>query len=342
MSKKYIEFIVLNLIYTFLCLINRQVKVVLACNFERDIYLNLTCLYNQLLEKDIGVKTEFLLSRSKTIFSLLKQIWIFSRSKIIFVDCSHWVVSKLRINPNTKLIYVGHGGGVYKKMGYAANNDRKIPDLKKKLLYGQFNYVVATTKSFDKHICKNYSLNPDQILHTGLPRTDMLFASPPTYSHNKKILLAPSFIREKGVRRYQWNFNKLNYILYSYEVWISLHPDVKQRPVIPENWKMFDSTTHYEDLRDFDILITDGSSLMFDFSITKKPVILFDFSISKKTWSDVKLDGLNIVHDYLDLKMMIDSNSLISSDLLYKNQMSCCTGDSSKKLTNLSIGLYNE
>lgn len=342
MCKKYIEFIVLNLIYKFLCLINRQVKVVLACNFERDIYLNLTCLYNQLLEKDIGKKTEFLLSNSKTILSLLKQLWVFSKSKIIFVDCSHWVVSKLRINPNTKLIYVGHGGGVYKKMGYAANHDRKIPDFKKKLLYGQFSYVVATTKNFDQQICLNYSLDPDQILHIGLPRTDMLFSSTPAYSYNKKLLLAPSFIREKGVRRYQWDFNKLKYILSSYEVWISLHPDVQQRPLIPENWKVFDSTTHYEDLRDFDILITDGSSIMFDFSITKKPVILFDFSIRKNIWSDVKLEGLNIVHDYSDLKLMIDSNSLIHSDLLYRNQMSCCTGKSSKKLINFSIGLYNE
>lgn len=336
--------LIIQVLYNIFCIFNKQRDICFACNFYSDIYLNLTTVFKQTKEK--YSRTKFISAQKKNAISFIKTLWEFSKSKIIVVDCSHWVVCKIFINKNSELIYLGHGGGCYKKMGYAANHGDKQNSIKKERKYGQFNFVISSTDKFNKEISRNYNLNEEQIKPLGLPRLDALWHIDKAQYKKKrryfKVLFAPSFIMDKdGKRIVQLNQNKIKEITerLGYEMIYSCHPDLSNKQDCNLLYEV--RLKNYIDLLSrADVLLTDRSSIMFDFSLTKKPIIVMDSRrYDNQVWNRaLQMDGYNICSDYQTLeKMLTKPENLVSSEKIWNEQMNCCKPDSSESIANFII-----
>lgn len=325
--------------YNFCVLILRPSQILFACNFDKDIYLNLKYLY--LNSKANGLKSEILYSRRKDFLEALKTIIAFAKARVIIVDCSHWIVSKITLSESTKVIYVGHGGGCYKKMGFSLHGSSSSFNSKKiKKLYGQFTYVLSTSSEFDKNICLNYKITEDKLLKSGLPRTDRLFGKIkyyPKISSKKILLFAPSFKVLNGVRTHTIDVQRVAEISnkLGWEVWYSEHPDIHAKQLYPINWVSCAEKTYEEKILAPDVLLTDRSSVMFDFCLTGKPIIIFDELPEDNLWiSKYQLKGVNLCSSFEALRNLLSNHrQILSSHNLYKQQMHRCDGKSCEKFS---------
>lgn len=342
LKKAFISHL-LTFCYTISSACLKKEKVVFACNFSNDIYGNLLETYNQLKKSHPDV---LIVYRPRTILEYLKEITLFGCAKLIVVDCSHWLVSNVNISKNTKIVYIGHGGGCFKKMGYATKNTANRKDCKKvNKLYGQYSYVLSTTAKFDQQIAENFNVSLNSIICCGLPRTDRLFSK--KYSRQQSIILfAPSFYLEKdGRRTYNWEFEQLAKIaaLAGFTVWFSTHPDTPKSD-IPKDWVDCSDFSYQKKLQVPSLLITDQSSLMFDFCVTGKPILLSNLSSAVDTWIPAnELHGVNLCRSYQELyEKLINVDTLQSSFSLYDQQMNRCKGNSSNDLCHILSEIYNK
>ena len=337
--------LVVNLLYRIFSLFRKKSEVVFACNFMHDIYHNLSAIHTQFREKNTEERVRYLTLNKSSIISILSNIWHIAAAKIIVVDCTHWVICKIDVSRQSKLIYLGHGGGVYKKMGYAKISAPRLHSeettIRRK--YGQFNYVCTTTEYFKDKICLNYHIKENQILCLGLPRTDLIFSNIKSRSKHSKItvLLAPSFLEVgRSERRINWDFDSLDNELskINVKVIISIHPDIRKEVKIPESWINASEIGYPYFLLDSDILITDNSSLMFDFSCTKRPVILLlDNEINcEENWPTIDYESdVTVCCDLSRINTIIQKAlELKTSESLFKKQMNACNGYSTENLCN--------
>lgn len=326
-----------QLAYKVTSLFVKKRDVVFASNFDRDIYLNLGELYSSCKKASIPVKIIY--SNKKDWFEIFKTIFVFAKAKVIVVDCSHWVLARIFIDSNTKVIYVGHGGGCYKKMGFAAHHFAQRTEEKKKKLYGQFTYVISTSPEFDKCVCNNYGIAHNQLLKIGLARTDLLYYSSKmlgTAEKNKEkiLLFAPSYVSAKSGRKYSIDYDHLAVIARKagWTVWYSAHPDVEDKKRVPSDWVNCSSKSYQDKVLTPAVLVTDRSSIMFDFCITGKPIIIFDNDCLdyKNLWiRPEELRGVTLCHTEDELSLLLQHPEFLSSStLLFEQQMSRCKGRS--------------
>ena len=334
--------------YDVFCCFLKKDKIVFLCNFEDDKYLNLGCVDREL--QRLGLKSEiiFLYKKDKSISNIISHIYAISKSKIILVDCTHWLISKINISKKTKIIYVGHGGGVYKKMGFkkiGALNRSKDKNIK---LYGQYSYIVVTTDKFLREVMDNYKVNEYQLLKYGMPRADLLIRERgDSVAKVKKILIAPSYIENNnGERFFYLNLMSIDRVLRkcNFSPVLSIHPDLRRAINIPDGWIKGNYQSYVSMINMCDVLITDRSSIMFDFCCTRKPIIIIDNNeFVCNQWMSVKdLDGINWCRNYLELeKLLTNDCNLIGSEKLFEQQMDLCGGNSSKLLAKF-IKEYTE
>lgn len=328
---------ILQVIYNICSRLIRPNKVLFASNFKDDKYQNLSLLYKNALEHNL--RAEFLAPKSKGFWESIGTIIAFARAKVIIVDCSHWIVSKIILSHRTKIIYVGHGGGCYKKMGFALSPTNNSSALKRKKLYGQFSRVLSTSEYFDEKICLNYGVTDKDLLKIGLPRTDLLFNNPllSRSPARKIILFAPSFKIVNGVRQLTINIDQLAQLTekLGWEVWYSKHPDVPLLSQYPNSWHCCDEDSYVTKMLTPSLLITDRSSIMFDFSITRKPIIVFDDQSDEKLWiKKSELEGVNCCNSFSELHNFLSGKSpLKGSSALFEQQMNRCDGKSCDKFS---------
>lgn len=328
---------VINVTYWLLSRFRAKRGILLACNFETDKYLNLSCIYDDLKKENLcPAKIVFF---RKNIFSILSTLWEFSGAKVVVVDCSHWIASKIIFSNKTRLVYIGHGGGVYKKMGYAKKEklDNSGKTYKK---IGQFSYICTTTDKYLSEIKENYHVTDEQIAAVGLPRTDLIFRASNKVKKSQRltILLAPSFIRTAdNTRKIGWNLLEIESILrpIGANIICSIHPDIREQVEIPSTWINAEDIGYPKILLLADVLVTDSSSIMFDYSCTKKPVILF--KNNKESLED-NWDTINLETDVISCSSVNElcdciKRALISNvgESLYENQMKFCSGTSTQK-----------
>lgn len=337
-----------QLVYKATSLFLKKRDVVFASNFDRDIYLNLDELYSSCKKASIPVKIIY--SNKRNWVEAFKTIFVFAKAKVLIVDCSHWVLSKIFIDSSTKVIYVGHGGGCYKKMGFAARHVAQRTQEKTRKLYGQFSYVISTSPEFDSYVCSNYGVAHDQLLKIGLARTDLLYYSHETFrttgkNKGKILLFAPSYVSGKTGRKYRINYEHLATIAQKtgWTVWYSAHPDVEDKKRIPLDWIDCSSKPYQEKVLIPTVLVTDRSSLMFDFCITGKPIIVYDndFLDHKNLWIKPEdLRGVNLCHTEDELSLLLQNPEVLSSSkLLFEQQMSRCNGHSCSDFVSFIKGI---
>lgn len=325
-----------RLIYHIFYTVHAQTKIVFLNNFAIDKYQNLSLLFNYIYKKDKNVV--FINTKAKNVIEGMYQLWIISQARIIVVDCSHWIISKIKIRERSKLIYIGHGGGVYKKMGYSRDDFvcRNESDEKNLMLYGQYDYVLATTEHFDNEICNNYRINKTQILHFGMPRTDFIISKLNKCGKEtqcKSILFAPSYVESKKHGRFiGYDLDELNkiFLRLGIKVYVSIHPDMRNKVLLPNNWIDVSGWEIFNKILEVDVLISDYSSIMFDFCCTGKPIILIDNVVNNNLiWPRAKkITGVNRCGSIDEMENLLCNYwKLIKSDELYALQMNCCRGE---------------
>lgn len=187
-------------------------------------------------------------------------------------------------------------GTPYKTIGLDVKEE--FPTEKDKLAYirknRRWNYLIAQGTFTAENARRWYSFNKN-VLRTGYPRTDRLFASDFDVNKikeelglplDKKIVLyAPTF-RKQGVFEMPLDLEYLRSKLADeYILLIRLHHFAAGSYKIPQDKAFIFDACGYSNIETLykiaDIMVTDYSSVMFDFALTGKPMIFYTYDLEE-------------------------------------------------------------
>ena len=261
-------------------------------------------LYERMLQR--GIDKEF-----NILFSLQKgEIWRsgpkyclgalrkMARADQIYVDDRFSVFSWLTVAADTQLVQLWHAGAGYKSSGLSRLGSQNSPSP-----YGahrQYDYGITPSAKIASFFSEVFGINTEQILPTGMPRTDEflsaehreektkeLYESFPAIRGKKVILFAPTF-RGHDQNDACYPYGMIDFdALYSfcgeeYVVWFKMHPWVSEPVPIAEKYSdRFFDMSKYPSINDLfyvtDILIGDYSSNVFEFSLMSRPMLFYAF-----------------------------------------------------------------
>ena len=211
-----------------------------------------------------------------------------------------------RYSGNSQVVQLWHGKGP-KKIGYnspyslSGYNKFTTPNLFKK-----FDYFIAASDYTSDLVASSFRIRKEKILVSGLPKYDVLFNDIPgadidinqdlknkieetkSLNFNKIIFYAPTFRPDGANPLLHLKLAELNNFLIKKNYFLigSLHPKFSM-----QNWAPKDRFSNiyftesgydiYPLLKNFDLLITDYSSLAVDVLLIDKPTIFFVYDIEK-------------------------------------------------------------
>lgn len=214
---------------------------------------------------------------------------------------------------NQCLINLWHGMPL-KAMGYADSLETEDALKDVKIGGNAADMLIATSSTTKNAMVVSFLIEPRKVVITGQPRNDYLFVSSNEQklarllnrnisAYNKLLLYMPTFRVGRGrvegttehldfLRSELFNkFLRDNNILFV----LKLHPFEERYWFSRDNFKQCNEnivilkteclTTHlisvYEVLKDFDILITDYSSIYFDFLLLNRPIIFLPLDLEE-------------------------------------------------------------
>lgn len=222
-----------------------------------------------------------------------KYYQILSRAKIFITN--DMVDETLLKRKGQIYLCTWHGGGAYKKVGFdvkEAKENRQVEKTLKKW-YGKLDYLILSNGFLQKEYESSFRMKKDQMLKTGMPRSDIFFHNNNLYlkirnlyhlSEDIKILLyAPTF----RCGKYDLlSGEELERILASLEKrfggkWVCFYRThyMDQEDRCIEYKERILNGNSYADAQEFlcavDVLITDYSSLLWDFTLLKRPCFCY-------------------------------------------------------------------
>jgi CDP-glycerol glycerophosphotransferase (TagB/SpsB family) len=183
---------------------------------------------------------------------------------------------------------------------------------------------------------KSFNLKQEQILTTGVPKTDFFFNEEAVESarktlalqhsskKNKKVILYAPTYRDDELDRFipQLDIEKMAEKLGNeYVLFLRLHPAILNTAVLSAQYPDFivDVSSSEYDMNELlvigDLLITDYSSVSFEYSLLKKPIIFFTYDLEEYKRSRGVLDRFEhnipgpIVRDTGSIIDLIQTNS---------------------------------
>lgn len=232
------------------------------------------------------------------------------RSKYIIGTHNHYGGIKAK---NQYLVNLWHGAPL-KSMGFADNLETEpaLRDLKKGAEAD--NMLIVTSSITRNAMVTSFLIDPRKVVVTGQPRNDYLFGNNNTQKlarllnrdiskYNKLLIYMPTFRvgygRVEGTTKHlnflrSEHFNRFlrdNNMLFV----LKLHPFEEKYWLSQDSFKLCSEniailkteylTTHlvsvYEVLKNFDILITDYSSIYFDFLLLNRPIIFLPLDLEE-------------------------------------------------------------
>ncbi|SDZ33996.1 CDP-glycerol glycerophosphotransferase family protein [Bacillus sp. 166amftsu] len=241
---------------------------------------------------------------TKNIAQTVQAIYHLATAQHVIIDNYFGSLSTVRFKSGVQCIQLWHAAGAIKKFGLLA------PSFKKRSKYAQnrflrvynnFHKIVVGSDSLAEIYINAFGITTDNILKTGIPRTDLFFnkddqkhiihnlvSDNPDLKKKKVILYAPTF-RDKELEDFDLHLNinamyealKDEYILV-----IKLHPAIRNELGYKEKYKNFlYDYSLYPNINDLflvtDILITDYSSVPFEFCLLNKPMVFFTYDLKK-------------------------------------------------------------
>lgn len=240
----------------------------------------------------------------------IKGIWLLFRASVGLFTNS---LRDLAIDPflvprNLKLIALRHGKSV-KKVRFARKNHKisKKEERERKYESDLISYVISTSDFVSRIQEECLQLGLEKSAVTGYPRNDVLFdknREKIIKDKNISVLYAPSWRHGREATKFfpfeDFDKNELVKFLEESNISIYLRPHKndlsKYRDLVEFLEELTDASenlylaTHerYPDinnvLRDFDVLITDYSSIYHDYLLLDRPILFipYDFAIFEK------------------------------------------------------------
>lgn len=246
----------------------------------------------QLLTETLGDHFIETNSLNGILYVLFAKVWVISSTEMpVFGIFQRF---------NRIVYYVGHGTPL-KNIFLLNKSSRKLRILYNKLFKYNFTYILSTSLEFVTIMSNVFNISKKNIIIMGQPRNDILWN---TEGRNKKyknifnmngknILYAPTWREGEEIKLFpfaDFNLDYLNHFLEinKVNIFIRLHP-------IYENYsnnQLFNNrrisllsslkvTDIMEILSEFDMVITDYSSIFIDFLLTEKPVMFIPYDLEQ-------------------------------------------------------------
>ncbi|HET7658523.1 MAG TPA: CDP-glycerol glycerophosphotransferase family protein, partial [Bacillales bacterium] len=238
------------------------------------------------------------------ILRFFQSIYHLATSRHIIVDNYFGCLSVCSFRDDVECIQLWHAAGAVKYFGL---KDQSVPNrcdrAKKRFLkvYRKFNKVVVGSEEMARVFTEAFDLSPENILRTGIPRTDLFYDEPlkrkvihrlkrenPLLKNKKVLLYAPTF-RDHQLDAFELKLDldlMERELAEEYVLLLRLHPAVKSQKNFEEQYKGF--VYDYSSLVDVnelllitDCLITDYSSIPYEFSLLNRPMIFFAYDLEQ-------------------------------------------------------------
>ncbi len=294
-------------------LIPQRKKTVFVSSFGDNILYTVEALKKQydgeiIILKDEKCKYFFLEDTQVTIvpFQLKKpkhflhSIYHLATCEKVFVDNYFGFLAATDFKENVECIQLWHASGAVKRFGLAdpsiEHRTQKANERFRKV-YQRFDKVVVGSDKMAEIFKKSFNLTEDNILKTGIPRTDFFYEDHveieeklkkkyPELKNKKVILYAPTF-RDHQLTNpdIQLDLNQMYEALHEdYVLLLKLHPAVNTNFANPYPDFIIDVSSK-EKINQLllitDLLITDYSSIPYEFSLLNKPMIFYSFDLEE-------------------------------------------------------------
>ncbi|MBY0097105.1 CDP-glycerol glycerophosphotransferase family protein [Mesobacillus maritimus] len=269
---------------------------------------------------------------STDILGWFKSVYHLATSKHILVDNYFGFLAVTNFKEDVECIQLWHATGAIKKFGL---QDLSIKDRSEKAVqrflkvYHRFDKVVVGSDTMARIFKEAFSLGDENILRTGIPRTDFFYDEPQKQravqtltnenkllQEKKVILYAPTY-RDNELTQFnlQLNLEKMkNELGEGYIVILRLHPAIKVTEDYTRKYPdfLFDYSSELYDINDLllisDYLITDYSSISYEYCLLRKPMIFFTYDLEQYKSKRGIWEGFE---ENLPGPMVMDTESII-------------------------------
>jgi CDP-glycerol glycerophosphotransferase (TagB/SpsB family) len=240
-----------------------------------------------------------------SFIDLLRSIYHLATSKKIIIDNYFGVLASTNFKTGVECIQLWHAAGAIKKFGLEdeSNVNRSNRAHKRFLrVYEKFHKVVVGSDKMADIFKQVFALKDQNILRTGIPRTDFFFDENkhkaiisklldenPELTSKKVILYAPTY-RDHQLDQFELKLDlekMYQELSDEYVLLLRFHPAIKsslENNELYSNFVYDYSSSRYdanELLLITDLLITDYSSIPYEFSLLNKPMIFFTYDIEQ-------------------------------------------------------------
>lgn len=261
--------------------------------------------------KGKGFESYYINSLKGHYLSLTAGVFIVSHTKL--GDLNGYV------GPRAKIVQLWHGIPMKKFLfdnrrqnEYLFTSKWKLIEFFLPFLVSNYSLIISTSDEVKHKFASAFNTPLEKIKITGYPRNDILYnkSDLKIKNHEKKFyngIYLPT-LRGKGgsifnlFSTFGFELELLENFLLDNKIklYIKLHPlnklpiDIKEKIVKSECLHIFDEDL-YENLNQFDFLITDYSSIYFDYLLLDRPIIFAPFDYEKYISDDREL-----YYDYYD------------------------------------------
>ncbi len=297
-----------------------------------DLSGNFAFVYEK-LKDDKSLDIRFILNEHTISEMSLGEISAFTKacatSKEIILDEFTPQIHYIDLRSQTKLFQLWHACGAFKTFGFTRLSKPKgSPQPTHN--HRSYDFVTVSSTYCKKCHSEGFGIATDNVVATGIPRTDVFFDEAykakarkkfydahPTFKGKRIILFAPTFrgmVKETAFYPTEMFdvADVCSRIPEDYAIIIKHHPFVKDVQPVPETLadRVIDLSSDNE-LNDLlfvtDVIITDYSSLVFEASLIDIPMIFYVFDLEKY---------INERDFYFDFKLYAPGKIVYSTDQL--------------------------
>lgn len=281
---------------------------ILFCSGSRaEIGGNEEFVYKRMVERGLDKQFKFRfdykpnIDFKRSIFKKIHFVYLLATSDIILIDDYYPDIYKVDYPDDVKIIQLWHACGAFKTLGFERMDKPGAPPLNTRV-HKCYTHMPVSSEHSLLHHAEGFGLDESKFYPIGVARTDIFFDEaykkdiiqkmreefPQAKSAKKVYMYAPTFRGENALNAY-FPFNKVDLKKWGKFIKeqealliIKMHPFVKERVVIPEEYKNYIvDAASYREVNDIlfivDVLITDYSSIIYEFSLLGRPMYFYAF-----------------------------------------------------------------